>query len=532
MFQKFISKKKLEMRDMLILSLIFGIIGIIGTYTGIHIQGAIANARVIGVFVGGLLGGPVVGLVSGLIAGGHRLVSDIGGFTALACSISTVVEGLMGGFLKKKYDESKHKFFFSFIFGVLAEIIQMLIILLVARPYGEALELVKVIGFPMIIANAIGIAVFMSIAESILKEIENESAHQAQLALKIADKTLKYSRKGYNRETAEKIAYIIKENVELDAIAFTDRDKIIAHVGVGEDHHKYGIPLQTEVTKRAIDMGVYQISNTKEEISCLDENCKLKSAIIVPLKEGDRVIGAMKLYKAKENAITKVQVELALGLAQILSTQIELGKIEYQKELVSRSELKALQAQINPHFLFNALNTISSMIRTKPDEAKLVVNHLGQYFRNNLNSNLNDIPLIEEVENVKSYIAIEKARFGDRLNVVYDIPDNIDCDLPALIIQPLVENAVKHGICNSLKGGSVEIIARNKPKHTHILVRDNGVGMEDKLISYLLSEEEVTDRIGIRNVNERLKNKYGDPYGLQIFSRLGEGTQVNIYIPK
>ena len=184
LFRKLVSKRNINNKDKIFLSLIFGVIGIVGTYTGIPLQGAIVNSRVIGVFVGGLLGGPLVGLLSGLIAGGHRFLIDIGGFTAIACGLSTFTEGIMAGLLRKRFEKTTYKISFALITGALAEVLQMIIILLVAKPFSAALELVKVIGIPMIVANGIGIAVFVAITDTIFKEIENEAVYQAQLALK------------------------------------------------------------------------------------------------------------------------------------------------------------------------------------------------------------------------------------------------------------------------------------------------------------------------------------------------------------
>ena len=532
MIQKTLFKNSLSFKDLLVLASIFGSMGILGTYTGLPLKGALVNSRAIGVFVGGLLGGPLVGLVSGIIAGSHRYLIDIGGFTAVACSLSTVLEGLFAGLLKKRIEDTDYKVVFAIVAGMVGELMQMAIILLIAKPYSEALDLVKIISIPMVLANGLGIGIFIAIIESIYKEIEKEGAYQAQVALKIADKTLKYFRDGYNKENAEAIAKIIKNTVDIDAVAFTDREKILAHVGVGDDHHKYGSPLQTEITKIVINSGKYKVSKSKKEINCSKKNCPLRAAVIVPLKDRDKVIGALKLYKVRENTITKMEVELALGLAQVFSTQIELGKIDIQNELLAKSELKALQAQINPHFLFNAINTVSSLIRTSPEEARDLLIHLGNYFRNNLNSSFSDVSLKKEIENVNSYVAIEKARFGDKLKMTYKIPKDLDCKLPPLIIQPIVENAIKHGIFNLIEGGTVEIEAVNKERSTEIYVRDNGIGMDEELIKYLLTSGQDIDKIGIRNVNERLKNKYGDEFGLGIKSRIGDGTEVKIVIPK
>lgn len=530
-FKKLVLKQNIDNKDKILLSIIFGFFGIIGTYTGIQTQGAIANSRVIGVFVGGLLGGPMVGILSGIIAGGHRFIIDIGGFTASACAISTLSEGIMGGLLKQKFENSNYRVMFSLLTGFMAEILQMIIILLVAKPFSDALDLVLVIGIPMIIANGIGIAIFIAIIDSIFKEIENEAVYQAQVALKVADRTLVHFRKGYNKETTKEIANIILDITNIEAVAFTNRENILAHVGIGEAHHLVGTPIKTNLTREALDTEKYIIANTKDKIGCDCENCNLKSAIIVPIKEEDKVIGTMKLYKGKENSISKVETELALGLAQIFSTQIELSKIDYQRELLSKSELKALQAQINPHFLFNAINTIVSLIRTQPDDARRLLIHLGNFFRTNLQEGLEEVDLYKEIENVNSYVEIEKARFGDNLEIIYDIPDNINCKLPPLILQPIVENAIKHGVLGKIEGGKVEIIAYKEENCIKLIVKDDGVGIPEEKLNSLLEKDPNRDSIGLINVNERLKNKYGDQYGLDIKSEVDKGTIITMIIP-
>lgn len=530
-FKKLVLKQNINNKDKILLSIIFGFFGIIGTYTGIRTQGAIANSRVIGVFVGGLLGGPMVGILSGIIAGGHRFLIDIGGFTALACAISTLSEGVMGGLLKEKLENTNYRVIFSLMGGFVAEIMQMIIILLVAKPFSDALDLVLVIGIPMIIANGIGIAIFIAIIDSIFKEIENEAVYQAQVALKVADRTLVHFRKGYNEATTKEIANIILDITNIEAVAFTDRENILAHVGIGEEHHLVGTYIKTNLTREALDSEKYIIANTKDKIGCDCLNCNLKSAIIVPIKEEDKVIGTMKLYKGKENSISKVETELALGLAQIFSTQIELSKIDYQRELLSKSELKALQAQINPHFLFNAINTIVSLTRTQPDNARSLLIHLGNFFRTNLQEGLEEVDLYKEIENVNSYIEIEKARFGDKLEIIYDIPDNINCSLPPLILQPIVENAIKHGVLGKIEGGKVEIIAHKEESGIKLIVKDDGVGIPEEKLRSLLKKDYNRDSIGLVNVNERLKNKYGDQYGLNIKSEMDKGTRITMIIP-
>lgn len=530
LFRKLVSKKEISIGDKVILSIIFGTFGIIGTYTGIHIQGAIANSRVIGVFVGGLLGGPFVGILSGIIAGGHRYLIDIGGFTAVACAVSTISEGILAGILKRRMERSSHRFTIALLAGFIAEIMQMGIILLVAKPYESALELVEIIGIPMILANGIGIAVFIAIVDSVLHGMEKEASYQAQLALRIANDST-FFRDGFDNETATATAKVIKEMTNVAAVAFTDREKIIAHVGEGEDHHKPGLGVMTEFTKRALNSDSYTIANTRDSISCSHKSCKLKSAIIVPIKQEGNVIGTLKLYKTHEKAITMVETELAIGLAQLFSTQLELSRIDQQKELLARSELKALQAQVNPHFLFNAINTIVSYTRTQPENARRLLQHLGDFFRSNLQEPANEVPLEKEIEHIVSYVEIEKARFGDKLRINYDIEKGVDCNIPPLLLQPLVENAIKHGVLNKLEGGRVDISAHRTSMGTEIIIEDDGVGIPEETLASLLSDCSQRDCIGLRNVNERLISTYGKGHGLKIQSQVNKGTRISMLIP-
>lgn len=532
LYKKLVLKRETTLLEKILMSIVFGVFGIIGTYSGIPVHGAIANSRVIGVFVGGWLGGPFVGLLSGMIAGGHRWAIDIGGFTAVACAVSTVVEGIIGGFGSKLVKDMKISWLGALVTGAVSEIVQMIIILGLAQPFQAALGLVRIIWFPMVFVNSIGIAIFVALTQSIFIEQERIGAAQAQLALNIANKTLPYLRTGFNAESVEKTAKIIYEMSNLAAVAITDNEKILAHVGEGMDHHFPGKGLMTSLTREVVQTGEYRIAHTSEEIGCHHRNCNLKSAVIVPLLEGKKVVGTLKLYKSDKMGITSMDIQLALGLVQLFSTQIELSKLEYQQKLLANAELKALQAQINPHFLFNALNTIVSFIRTKPENARELIIHLADYFRRNLQYNSEDVDLMDEIKNIESYLAIERARFGDKLQIQYDIPENINCVIPSLILQPIVENAVKHGIFNKEEGGTVKISAKEMDHWIELAVEDDGVGIEPIKLYNLLIEEGKHDHIGLVNVDKRLKVKYGLDYGLNIESILGKGTTVRAKVPK
>lgn len=530
-FQRLILKHKVSFRDKILLSIVFGAFGILGTYSGIPIYGALANSRDVGVIIGGLLGGPIVGVISGFIASFHRWIIDIGGFTSAACSIATFIEATLAGFLHKKINKTCVDWKTAFLTGAVLELLQMGIILLIAKPYSKAVDLVKIIWFPMTFVNASGIAIFILIVEAIFKEQERAGAYQAKLALDIASQTLPYLRKGLNEISSFKTAKIIYENTDYDAVAITDRYQILSHIGAEEDHHKTGTNVMTNLTQKALKSRSCEIAMSKTDIECSNKNCSLASAVIAPLLEKNRVIGCLKLYKTRKNSITDIDIKLAEGLALLFSTQLELAKAEYQSQLLAKAQRKALQAQINPHFLFNALNTIVAICRSDSDKARELLIHLSNFFRKNLRTNKEFVPLEQEIEHVNAYLAIEQARFGDRLKVKYEIDHKIKVYLPPLILQPLVENAVKHGLLPKEEGGTVIIRAEKSDIYAKISVIDNGVGIKPSVLNGILDNSKSKEKIGIKNVADRLKSIYGKTGKLSISSIQGHGTKVSFNIP-
>ena len=529
-FRGILARSRRAKRETFILVLFFSAMGILGTYTGIPIQGALANSRVVGVFVGGLIGGPYVGILSGLIAGIHRWAIDIGGFTAVACMISTIVEGGLAALLSSRFRRREEKWLFAFFAGILAETLQMIIILIVATPFEAAVDLVSIIGLPMIFGNAIGISMFVAISESFYKEEERISAQQAQLVLKIVRKTLPIFRKGFNEESAGRIAKIIFKELDVSAVALTNTDKILAHTGAGHNHHTPGETVQTELTRKALSLGTIQIARQSADIHCQTPRCPLRSAVIAPLMKGDTPIGTLKLYRDKPFAISQTDVELAKGLASLLSLQAALSDVEKGERLLARAELRALQSQIHPHFLFNAINTISSLISDDPERAKSLLLDLSDYYRNRLYLAKDMISLQTEIENILTYFQIEKARFGDKLAIQFDLQcDTQSCMVPPLILQPIVENAVKHGIQQSLDRGVVSITSEQVGSDIRICISDNGIGMSAKKIEEILKKEQLSH--GLSNVNQRLIHLYGDDYALRIDSAEGKGTRIWIHIP-
>ncbi|MBE1273998.1 sensor histidine kinase [Enterovibrio baiacu] len=518
-----------RLSNKLICYVLFSGFCILGTYFGLQIDDAIANTRAIGAVMGGLFGGPVVGFLVGLTGGIHRYT--LGGFTDVACAISTTAEGLIGGFLHVyliKRNRGAQLFNPFVVFGItfVAEAVQMLILLIVAKPFDQAYNLVSAIAAPMIIANAFGAALFMSILQDRKTIFEKYSATFSRRALTIADRCVGILHSGFNSDNAEKIARIIYEETKVGAVAITDKNKILAFVGIGDNHHKPNTPISSQSTLDAMAKNsIIYLDGAERPYQCsLSSDCKLGSALIIPLRTGDEVVGTIKLYERKHKLFSTINMSMAEGIAQLLSSQILFSGYLEQKSLLTQSEIKLLQAQVNPHFLFNALNTISAIIRRDPDKARELIQNLSQFFRSNLKQNINTVTLREELAHVDAYLSIEKARFTDRLSVSVEIDSALlETTLPSFTLQPLVENAIKHGISTLLEGGTVRIYSETINGNTAITVEDNAG-------CYHAPDEEHVG-LGLDIVSKRLSHQFGRDASLKITSEPNTFTRMTFIIP-
>jgi len=531
--RELINKKPIIMKDKLILSLVFGIFGIIGTYLSVEFDGALVNTRIIGVATGGILGGPLVGLLSGIIAAIHRYYMPTGKFTQIACTVSVPLEGLVAGLLGLWIKEKKNIWIYAALIGAICESMRKISVLIFSKPFPAAVELVSNIWLPMVLINSIGLGLLFLIIENILKDRERIGAEKVNLSINIIDKILPYIKGVLITESANKITETVQKMTEFDAVTITDRNNIIAHYGVNTKRHQVGGPIITQATRNVVETGeMIQIAKCLEQ-DCNEKNGPLKSAIITPLKDGDEVVGTMKFYKLPQNSMSEVDKETAWGLSKLLSNQIRISRLEENSKLLVQAELKALQAQINPHFLFNSLTVIASLCRTNALKARELILHLSNHFRNNLTIDRELVTLDVEISHVKSYVEIEMARFGDKLSVNYNIDEGIDCLLPPLTLQPLVENAIKHGILSKVDGGTVNIEAHLEDNLVILSILDDGVGMDPYKIEKLRDKNEKhIYSIGLNNVNKRLIGNFGEEFSLTIESDIGNWTKVTVKSPR
>lgn len=286
------------------------------------------------------------------------------------------------------------------------------------------------------------------------------------------------------------------------------------------DFNMVTLSIDGDVVARSKDRGL----NLSSEVE--------SNYISADIKKGNEEVGTFKFYRLPTASITDADRSMVRGIGEFVSTQLTFNSRDYYSSLRSKAELKALQAQINPHFLFNALNTISAMCRTEPLTARKLLIHLSNYFRATIETSPDLIDLNKELNTIFYYLEIEKARFGDRFDVKIDIPMNMSVMVPPLILQPLVENSIKHGFSGNIDGQGIIVISVKKfPEYFEISVEDNGQGMDKATIEKVLSGGYGNEKIGLYNVHQRLKEVYGEKNGLIIESKLGVGTKVAFKVP-
>ncbi len=527
-FKRLIKKEKYTKLDMVLLSLIFSVLAIGGTYMGTDYNGAIANTRNISVVVSAIIGGPMIGLITGLTAGVHRIMIDPHGITAIPCGIATFLGGWGLGYLNKL--NVKNKYILGFTGGIIIENISMGLILLMSKPFYLALNIVETIYFPMVLVNALGVSIVILITENMMLEEDRVAGEEARLVLEIANKTLPYFR-DVNNDSLKNVCRTILESLGAKIVVFTDMENIISYCAQDEEYKIMHTKIRGNVTKEVLRTGKFRVVNKDDEeeirLDCISED--IISFIIVPLKSGTEVTGALKVYFSENSYVSERNKNLVLGLSELISTQLEISRVKKLEEMARDAEIRALQTQINPHFLFNALNTITSFVRIDPIQARITIIDLATDLRYNLDNGNKPVDIVMELEQVKAYVNIEKARFYDKINMHYEIDEDVKLvKIPSLTIQPLVENAIQHGLLNGTGGRDIYLkIYRVDREKIRVIIENNGKSIDQEVIDKIYSDTIESSKIGLYNVHRRIKLIYGK--GLDI-EKLEEGTRITFDI--
>lgn len=511
-------------KDRWMLTVIFGALSVLSMFLGAEIfNGALLDSRHVGPTVGGILAGPLVGVGAGLIGAVYRLLTG-SGFTVLPDAVSLPLCGLLGGLVYEKYRQRRFSFYLPFCAGFAAEVLHNMFVLFFAQPFILAEALIGWTGWASIIVNGLGVVFFLNLLRDIQHSRYVTGARYAVKAFAVAEQTLPIIAGELDQRTAESIAAIIQQETIADAVAITVGGRLLAFHGAGADHHPVGAP--SDVTPSDETAG--------QAYHCTNADCPLLSVITAPLTSGETYLGALQVYK-KQETVYEQDVKLVASIARLLSMQFFTARASRQENLLVRSEYEALRAQIHPHFLFNALNVIKVLIREEPRRAQELLVTLAKYLRRSFNTRNDLIPFAEEMKGVEFYLEIQKARFGQRLQVVFDIsPETMTVPFPPFALQPLVENALNHGFVD--RGGqmNLSVSACLRDEQLMVEVLDNGSGIDDAVVEAVRNNKQIASMgVGLTNIHRRLKILYGRQYEFQL-GRLedGQGTRIALCLPQ
>ena len=360
--------------------------------------------------------------------------------------------------------------------------------------------------------------------------------------LAIASKIFAYTSRGLTPEAALGASKIILSETIASAICFTDGKQVLASWGEDSAKCPAGTPVVLRTTLNVINSGEQSVFSRDASTETGGYFPRLRAGIVAPLTVRGHCVGTLELYYPRLSSIDMRQTALASGFAEILSTQLAIHELEVQKELTARAEVRALQAQINPHFLFNTLNTIASFTRTDPLRARELLREFSSFYRATLDNSGSLIPVSREVAQTKRYLTFEKARFGeDRVLATFDVSEDVEDTLvPAFVIQPIVENAVRHGMGDD---GALRIdvtVHQDGEDAILIAVADNGVGMDEGTAARLFDERSARPDasspqgggagVAMHNISERIHRFYGPHSYTRVESAPGKGTKVLLHL--
>jgi two-component system LytT family sensor kinase len=330
-------------------------------------------------------------------------------------------------------------------------------------------------------------------------------------------------RSGLTRVAVGKAIGAVHSLLGTPAVAISDETEILAWHGTG-DHHV----AQAEVMARAVVAEGRPRILGPSELACADAECAVRAAVIVPIVVGDDVVGSLGAYGT---VAQPGLIRAADEVARWISTQIELAELDVSRARLAEAEVRALRAQISPHFIFNALTAIASFVRSDPERARELLLEFADFTRYSFRRHGQFTTLAEELRSIDKYLALERARFGERLSVTLQIaPEVLTVAVPVFMLQPLVENAVRHGLEHKTGPGHITIVATDAGPDCRISVEDDGAGMEPEQVRSSLAGR--GEGIGLANVDERLRTVFGPDFGLVVETAPGAGTKVTLRVPK
>jgi two-component system LytT family sensor kinase len=376
------------------------------------------------------------------------------------------------------------------------------------------------------VAAAAAIVITLLVARAVTGR--NELSHPADVAtyrtLNTASMAAPALRAGLDTDSAEASVRYLRSLLGADALAITDTSSTLAWDGIGADGASVAVDHAASAMEnnRSEVLGAHQLSGAV---------AVLRHAVAAPLRAEHGAVGALVAYeRTRPGAIT---IRATEEVARFVSGQLELAELDRSRARMAEAEVRALRAQISPHFIYNSLTAIASFVRTDPDRARELLLEFADFTRYSFRRHGEFTTLADELHSIEQYLMLEKARFGDRLDVTMRVaPEVMAVTVPFLCVQPLVENAVRHGLEGRAGVGHVSIRAEDVGAECVISVEDDGVGIDPERVRRTLAGQPGGDHVGLANVDERMRTAFGDRYGVVVETAPGAGTKVVLRVPK
>lgn len=527
--------------------LIFSMFSIISNLTGFEVQpdlhfhslnsfhiqpdAILANTRVLTISTSALIGGPWVGIAVGSISGLIRYLQ--GGYVAITYFTSSILIGFISSYFT--YWRKKPIFNIPLIelglLGIFLESLQMLLIYLFAQNPQQAIKYIKFISLPMMVANSLGIMMFFSLVRSLISLDQSTKLFQTQNIYTMARETLPYTYNGLEPKIAKHIAELLKDSMDIEEIIILKEDEILFKTGP--------LTIDSKTLKKTDIHQVLQetnqtISDHQRQFVHHKHIRPQQSILLLPLQSKSTYLGAVILIFPLNHVMNITTKQIAETILDIFILQFELHQSQQETQLLKDAKIKSLQAQVNPHFLFNAINVIASLCRTKPLEARKQLLELANYFRSNIHgANVQFISIEQELRHVRAFLSIQMARFPNRYHIDYQIDDAcLPISIPPFMIQMLVENTVRHAFVGKTQNNIILIMIQKQLNNILIRVEDNGIGMDSETIQNVFSNfsDQWKQGTALNNIHQRLQYLYGEQAKFDINSN-SFGTKITITIP-
>jgi two-component system LytT family sensor kinase len=346
-----------------------------------------------------------------------------------------------------------------------------------------------------------------------------------QSALHAATATLPHLRRGLNMRSATAATPHLRALTGAAAIALADTRSVLAIEGEGREQVRPG-DLLSRLLERTNDDRMQIVPRLVSS----DPTCPLRAAVLAPLTVQGKRAGTLITFYRSVGRPSSDELSVVAQAASLVSAQVELSVLDEQEERLAQAELRALRAQISPHFIYNALAAVAGNIHDRPEEARELLIDFAEFTRYLFRDGRSYVTLAEELEHVERYLRLEQARFRRNLHVTIDVaPETRGAVVPSMSVQPLVENAVRHGVERRAGTGRIVIESRVTGDDVELRVCDDGSGIDPEHVPDLLAG--AGGGIGLSNVDARLRATFGERYALRIESELGHGTTAVMTVP-